>query len=87
MHSSMLFLCILDISDTYADLDSANDKKSIDEYCFTPSWPSLIGIKFSENPYKPVKGGYVNFQSHIELFLTCIWTSHGTFKFFSGQSL
>jgi hypothetical protein len=33
----MLFLCILDISDTYADLDSANDKKSIDEYCFTPS--------------------------------------------------
>jgi hypothetical protein len=41
---------------------------------------SLIAIKFSENPYKPVMGGYVNFQSHIELFLTCIWKSHGTFK-------
>jgi len=27
--SSMLFLCMLDISDTYADLDSANDKRKV----------------------------------------------------------
>ncbi len=29
MDSSMLFLCMLDISDTYADLDSAIDKRKV----------------------------------------------------------
>ncbi len=50
----MLFLCMLDISDTYVDLDSAIDKRKVKLMERPPTKAMMFLLNIANNPTKLV---------------------------------